>query len=233
MVSTRCFVVIVIVLYEIGCIVWKRVDHTAAQGVFTGFQISKTLGAHGRFFLVTGLLAVFRIKISFGIDAGHVIHGGGYGRLDACIQCSGVECHAAPAADADDADAGRIDLIAEGKKVYGSHKIFRVDVRGGHVADIAAALTGKGRVKGQCQKAFFSHCLGIEPGALLFNCAEGAADRNGRELAFGILRNVQIGGQGDAITIYKRYLAVVDLFTFREGLIPCLRKNQFFLFDHC
>ena len=233
MVSTRCFVVIVIVLYEIGCIVWKRVDHTAAQGVFTGFQISKTLGAHGRFFLVTGLLAVFRIKISFGIDAGHVIHGGGYGCLDASIQRSGVECHTAPAADADDADTSGINLIAKGEKVYGSHKVFRVDVRGGHIADIATALAGEGGVESECQKAAFRHCLRIETGALLFDCPEGAADCNGRELAFGILRNVQIGGQGDAITIYKRYLAVVDLFTFREGLIPCLRKNQFFLFDHC
>ena len=192
--------------------------------------ILQTLRAQGRLLGVTRFLAVLGIEIAFGVDAGHVVHRGGHGSLDARIQRGGVQRHAAPAADADDADARGIDALVQGQKVHGRHEVLGVDVRGGHIAGEAAALAGEGGVEGQGQKAALGHGLGVQAGALLLHRAEGAADRDGREPALPLLGDVEVRRQGDAVAVDKGDLLVPDLLAPREGLVPGPGELQFTAF---
>ena len=120
----------------------------------------------------------------------------------------------------------------QGQKVHGRHEVLGVDVRGGHIAGEAAALTGERGIKGQSQETALGHGLGVEAGALLLDRAKGAADRDSGQPALRRFRHVQVARQGDAVAVYEAHLAVLDRFTFREGLVPDLGQIQIFHFHH-
>jgi hypothetical protein len=132
--------------------------------------------------------------------------------------------HAAPAADADDANLVRINVRAGGQVIYRRGEIFGVNIGGGYVPGLAAALSGKGGVKGDGQKAPLRHLLGVEPGRLFLDGAEGAADCQGGQFAGRMQRGVQVGGQGDAVPVMESDFLVLNLAALREDLVPFLGK---------
>ena len=230
MISARRLVIIVVVLHEEGRVLGQRIDNTAAELVFARLQIGKALGAHGRLCLITRFLTVGRVEISLGIDTGHIVHGRRHCCLDAGIQRGGVERHTAPAADADDADTRGIDHMVQGKEVHRSHEILCIDIRRGHIADVAAALAGERGIKGQRHKAALRHRLGVETGALLLDCAEGTGNGDCGEFSLHALGNIQICRQGNAVAVDKRDLAVIDLIAPGKSLVPFPCELQFFEF---
>ena len=232
MVAARCLVVIIIILDEERRILRQRIDDPTAELVSAALQILETLCAHGRLLGIAGVLAVLGIEIALGVHTGHVVHGGGDRRLDAGVERGGVERHPAPAADADDADALRVDPLVQRQEIHRRHEVLGIDVGRGHIAGRAAALAGKGGVKGQRQKAAPGHRLGVEAGALLLDRAERPADRDRRELSRRPLRHIEIAGERDPIAVYKADLAVLNSLAFGEGLIPLLCQLQILGFDH-
>ena len=106
------------------------------------------------------------------------------------------------------------------QEIDSCHEIFGIDIRGSHIADIAAALTGKGRVEGKRQITFFRHCLGIKTRALLLDGAERTADGDRRQFPFHVLRGIQVSRQRDPVAVHESDFAVVGFIAFREGLIP-------------
>ena len=225
-------VIIVIVFDKERCIFRQRIDHAAAQLVFTGLQILESLGAHGGSLLISGFLTVLRIEVSLRVHTGHVVHGGSHGRLDAGIQRGRIKSHTAPAANPDDADAVRIDLLIQGEEVHRRHEIFGVDIGGGHVTHITAALASEGRIKSDRQETALCHRLRVESGALFLDGAERSADGDCGKLARCILWNIHVCRQRNAISIDKGHLAVIDFFTLRESLIPFVCEYKFFYSDH-
>ena len=232
MVAPRGLVVVVVVLHKVGRVFRQGIDNTPAEPVFSGLQISQALGAHGSALGITCFFTVFGIEIALGVHTSHVVHGRDHRRLDAGVQRCGVQGHAAPAADADDADTGRINSVAQGEEIHRSHEVLGIDVGGSHIAHVAAALAGEGRVKGNRQKATLCHGLRVKAGALLLDCAEGAANGDRRKSALRVFRRIHVSRQRDPITIDKAYLAVVHFFALREGFVPLLRQLQIIDFHH-
>ena len=182
--------------------------------------------------LMAGLLAVGGVEIALGGDAAHIVHGGDHGGLDPGVDGCGVQRQSAPAADAQDADAVRIHVALDGEKVHRRLKVLGVDVRGGGVPGLAAALTGEGGVEGDGEKATLRQGLGIETGALLLHCSKGAADSHSRQPALGALRRVLVRRQGEAVAVDKGDLSVVHTVALGEGLVPLLGQMKFGGFQH-
>ena len=159
MIVARRFVIGIVVLDKLRCVLRQRIHHAACQSIAAAEIVLSALGVHGLLFGIAGVGGVFTVKIAVGIHAGHVVHGHGGGRLDAGILCGGVHRHAAPAADADDPDALRVNILLHGQEVHRRAEILCIDVRGCHVPGLSAALTGKGRVKGDRQIATLRHLL--------------------------------------------------------------------------
>ncbi len=129
MVAARGLVVVVVVLDEERRVVRKRVHHAAGQRVCAAAVVRGPLRVQRPLLLVSRVGGVLRVEVAFGVDAGHVVHRGCHGRLDAGVQCGGVQRHAAPTADADDADAFRIHVLLHGQEVDGRLEVLGVDVR--------------------------------------------------------------------------------------------------------
>lgn len=123
------------------------------------------------------------------------------------VSCA-ADRHTAPTADAADPDARRVCIVLYGQKIHRSAEIFDVDVRGSTIPGLSAALAGKRRVKGKCQKAVLRHSLCIQAGGPFLYCAERAADRNGRQLSRRIFRRIQICRQRNAVAIVESHLSV-------------------------
>ena len=226
MVATGRLVIGVIVLDEPGGIVRKRIDHTAGTLVGTGAIVFGALGGPGLPLGVAGGLIIGAAKVSFARHAGHVIHGGCDGCLDPGIQRRRIDGHAAPPANADDADALGIYHFVGRKEIHGRQEVLRIDVRRRHHAGFTTGFAGKGGIKGNREETSLGHMLRIDAGRLLLYGAKGAGDCDGRQLAFRILGNVQIGSQFNAKTIVESDFAVIDQFGFREGLVPFLGESQ-------
>ena len=62
-------------------------------------------------------------------ELGHVHEGKGAGHV--------------PAADADDGNMARVNIVPGGQEIHCSGKVFRIDVGGGYIAGTASAFTGK------------------------------------------------------------------------------------------
>ena len=95
--------------------------------------------------------------------AGHVIHGAGDDGLDAFVHRGGVQCHPAPAADADEADPLAVDGRMKAEEVDRGAEVLGIDVGGCDVARFAAALAGVGRIERQGGETAFGHRLGVKP----------------------------------------------------------------------
>ena len=148
MIAAFCFVVIVIIFYKKRRICRERVCYAAAKFVSAGFVIFGALCVQRLAFGVARITAVFGVKITVGVHARHIIHGAGYGSFNAGIKCGGVQCHAAPAANADNADFIGVNHFVCRKVVYSCLKVLGVNIGRSHIAGLRAAFTGKGRVEG-------------------------------------------------------------------------------------
>ena len=226
MIAARGLVIVVVVLDEKRSVGRYGIDHTARALIRAGFVVSGALRIERLTQGIAGVGIVVGVEVAVGGHAGHVVHRGRDGGLDARVDGGGVERHAAPAADAEDADALRVDVRTHRQKIDRGGKVLGVDVGRGDVARCAAALAGVRRVKGDGQEAACGELLCIQAGALLLYRAERAAHSHGGELSGGIFRLVEIGGKLDAEAVVKRDLAVVNGVILREGLVPFLREGQ-------
>ena len=223
MIAARRLVIIVIIDEELR-LRGADVGQAAGQGAASvpvifgalGVQLPTQLGAAVRIHLV---------EVAVGDDAAHVVHGGGHGGLDAGVHGRRVQRHAAPAADADDADPFRIDAVLNGQKIDGCGEILGVDVGRSHIAGFAAAFAGEGRIEGDGQKSAFGHDLGVQPAGLLLDGAEGAADgEGGKFCAAAVLGNVHVGGESDSVAVFEEHFFMLHLLAFGEDLVPFLFK---------
>ena len=121
------------------------------------------------------------VVVALGHDARHVVHGAGDDGLDALVHGDGIQCHAAPAANADDADPLAVDGRVQAEKIHRRAEVLGVDVGRGDVARLAAAFAGIGRVESQRDEAALRHGLRIEARRLLLHRAERAADGERRQ----------------------------------------------------
>ena len=202
------------------------VDHAACALIRAGLVVGCALRVERLTQGIARVRTVVGVKVAVGGHAGHVVHRGRDGGLDARVDGGGVERHAAPAADAEDADALRVYIVAHGQEIDRGGKVLSVDVGRCDIARCAAALAGVRRVKGDGQKAARGELLRVQAGALLLHGAERAAHGHGGEGALRALRLVEIGGELDAEAVVKRDLAVVNGVVLRERLVPFLREGQ-------
>jgi len=173
------------------------------------------------------LLGRHAVVVALGHDAGHVVHGVGNHGLDALVGRHGVQCHTAPAADADHADTLAINVGLQADKVHCSHEVLGVDVWRGDVARLAAAFPGIGAIECQRDKAALGHRLRIEARCLFLYRAEWAADHDGRQLLIPtVLWQIHIGGEGDAVAIFERDFLMIDLVAAWESLVPLLNQTH-------
>ena len=132
--------------------------------------------------------------------------------LDALVHGDGIQRHAAPAADADDADPLAIDRGMQAEEIHRGAEVLGIDVRRGDVARLAAALSGVGRIERQRDEAALRHGLRVQARRLLLHRAERTADGERRQpLAGAVLRQVQVAGQGDAVAVLEGDLLMIDL----------------------
>ena len=129
MVSAIRFIIIVIICHIERCVLRKWINNPAAQRIAAIFVINKPLGVHSLFLRVPCISRIIRIKISVGIDTGHIVYGGSNRRLDAGIQRRRIEGQASPAADADNADTLRVNIFLHGKEIHRRLEILCIDIR--------------------------------------------------------------------------------------------------------
>ena len=228
MVSARSFVVGVVVLYKLWCVLRQRIDHTACQRIGSVFVILGALRIQRLPLFKACLLGILCVKIAVGGHTGHVVHSHGGGRLDARVDGRGVDRHTAPAADADDADTRRGNVILHRQKIHRCAEILGIDVGRSNISGCTTALAGIGRVKGNRQKTQLRHLLRVQPGGLLLYRAKRAADCDGGQLALCAPRCVQIRCQRDAVAVVKGHLSMIDLIAFGKHLVPFLCQMQLF-----
>ena len=152
-VAARRLVVVVVVLDEKRSVLRYGVDHAARALVCAGLVVGCALRVERLTQGVAGIRIVVGVKVAVGGHAGHVVHRGRDGGLDARVDGGGVGRHAAPAADAEDADALRVHIVAHGQEIDRGGKVLSVDVGRCDTARCAAALAGVRRVKGDGQKS--------------------------------------------------------------------------------
>ncbi len=161
MITTLCFVIIVVIfhkLWSVGC--WFRIhDRTLVRTIAV---ILRTLLAQLYTHLIT-LLCRALVKVSIGIDASHIIHGGGNCSLDSRVVGGSIDGKTAPTADAQDSDAVGIDKFVGGEIIHCGTEILCVQVGRCHIARYATAFTCKRRVEGDSKETSLGKCLGVKP----------------------------------------------------------------------
>ena len=230
-VAARGLVEGVIVLHKLRGIGGQRVRHASGQGVGAVAVVLGALGVELLPHRVAGVGIVGGIVVALGGDAGHIVHRDGHRGLDARVDGGGVHRKSSPAAHAEDAHLPGMDVGARGEVVDGGAEVLGVDVGRGHIAGLPAALAGEGGVEGEGQEAAFGQRLRVAAGHLLLHGAERAADGDGGQLARGVLGDVEVGGEGDAVAVVEGDFRVVHLVTLWEYLVPLLGQCQ--LFFHC
>lgn len=151
----------------------------------------------------------------------YIDRAGGDG-LDARVGYRRVQCHAAPTADAQNADFVAVHEILQAEIIHSGAEIFGIDVGRGHIAWLAARFADVGRVKGQGNEATFRQRLRIQSTGLFLDCAKSTSDGNRGQLraVFDVLRHIEITGKGDAVAVFERHLVVLDPAGLREDLVP-------------
>lgn len=153
MVAARRLVVGVVVLDELGRVLGKRIDDSACERVCSCGEVLGALCRKRAAEVLPGLRAVVRVEVAVRGVAGEVVHCGGDRSLDSRVDCRRVDRHAAPAADSDDADFLRVDVLLDGKEVNRRLKVLGVDVGRIHVPRLAAAFARERRVERQRDKS--------------------------------------------------------------------------------
>ena len=232
MVAARGLVVVVIILHKERRVLRKGIHNAAGKGIGAVPEIFRTLFVDCFTGSLAGFFGISGVEITVPGYTGHIVHGRGHGRFDTGVDAGSLQSHAAPAADADYADAFRVHQVTAGKKIDRRLEIFHVDIRGVHRPREAAGLSGEGWIKGESQEAAFRHFLCIQPGGLFLAGAERSADGDGGKFPLGTLRDIHVRGKRDAEMVGEGHFAVVDVFTLREYFIPFLCEVQFFSFHH-
>ena len=123
-------VVFAVVLHIEGDIIRHGQGQTAARPAIVAAAVDGGSGGTVALSnLMAGLLAVKRIKISFGGSAAQIVHGGDHGGLDAGVDGRCVQGQTAPAADTQDADTLRVHVVLDREEIHGRLEILGVDVR--------------------------------------------------------------------------------------------------------
>ena len=142
MIAALGLVVVEVVLDELRRIGGEFIGYAARKVVSAGAIVCRPFFCK----CLTKLVATFgikRIKVTVDGYATHVVHGRSNGGLDADVDSGGVDRHAAPTADAENADFVRIDVLSCGEIVDSGRKIFSVDVARSYITGITAAFSGK------------------------------------------------------------------------------------------
>ena len=171
-VAARAFVVGVIVLHELRHILGQRVDDATGPFVSTVLVVLGALGGDGAALLHALGLRVLALEIALHVHLAHVVHRGGDGSFYARVDGCGVDGHAAETADADDADALRINVVEVREEIDSREEVLGVDVRRSHATGFAAALARERRVEGDGQESPLRHVLRIESARLLLHGAK-------------------------------------------------------------
>ena len=224
MIAAFCLVVSIIVFHEPGGSIRQRVDDTTGTLVRARLVVLGALLGQGLASLHALLLGVAALEVALAVHLRHVVHRGGYSGLDTGVDGSGVDGHATESANADDADALRVDIVLHGEEVNGSQEVLGVDVGRSHAAWLATTLTRKRGVEGDGEETALGHVLGIDAARLLLHGSERSGDGDGRQLALGILRRVHVGCELDTVAVVERDLLVVHLVTLGERLVPLLSQ---------
>ena len=144
------------------------------------------------------------------------------GAFDGGINSGAFDPHPPKAADADDADASGVHILAGGEIIHRGAEVFGIDVGRGDVAWLTAAFAGIGRVKGQGDEAALGHGLGVETRSLLLHGAERSADGQGRQLPCPLPGQVEVRRQRDAVTVLKGHFLMRHLVALGKCLVPFL-----------
>ena len=172
-------VVIVIVMDEVGRLWRHAINHPASHRIGVG----EALLGENLAVLMASLLDVESVVVVVAADARHVVHRRGHCGLDARVGCRSVEGNAAPAADADDANAVCIYIFLFRQEIDSSHEVLGIDVGRGCATRLTAALAGIGRVEGQCHKAALGHPHSIQAARLLLGSTERTGNGDGGPLS--------------------------------------------------
>ena len=232
MIAARLLVVVVIVLDKIRSVLRQRVDDAACSCVFSALIVLCSLGVDRHPCTVARFLIVFAVKITVARYARHIVHGRSNCRFDSCVNTGSLQCHAAPAANAYNSDALRIDVVLNRQKINSRLKILYVDIRRMHCSGKTAGFSRKRRVEGNGEKSTFRHRLGIQTGGLFFTGSERSADGNRRQFSLRFLGNVHIGRKRNAKVIDEGHLPMAYLVAFGKYLVPLGCQFQFFCFHH-
>ena len=221
MIAARSLVVLRILADEGRLFARELVDGDGREGVFC--EAGSVLAGAEVCDLLLGAIAVVgraAVVVAPGSDAWHVVHGARHDGFDARIVSGSIERDAAPATDAEDADACGVDAVEVAEVVDGGLEVFRVDVEREDVARMAATLTRKRGVEGQRDEAALGECLCVKSAGLLLDAAEKSADGDGGQLARSAFGHVEIGGQGEAKMVVEGHLAVLHTVALGEHFVP-------------
>ena len=192
MVAAGRAVVVVIVDHELRRIRRNIGVIRCLVGWRPGFGIRPTLPAQ-LLQRLGALLQSHAVIVAPRHAAGHVVHRAGDDGLDTLVDRHGAQRHAAPAADADDADTLTVDGIVQSEIVHAGHEVLGADVGGCDIARLTAAFAGIGWIERQRDEAALGHGLRIETRRLFLDGAERAADDDGRQAVIRpVLRQVEI-----------------------------------------
>ena len=231
-IASRGLVKSVVIPHELRGIFGQGVGNSACQGIVAITVIFRAL----RVQLFTHLIAcrsiVRRIEVAASRNPAHVVHSNRDCGFYTGIDSSGIHRKASPAANSQNSYALRIHILAVGKVVHRSAKIFRIDVGRCHITGPAAAFSCKRGVERDGQETTFRQSLGVPPRNLLLDCTERTAHGDCRQFfAFNVQWFVQIRRQRYSVTVMKSDFAVNHFVALRENLVPFLRKIKFFFHD--
>ncbi|MNV55912.1 hypothetical protein D3C71_1481630 [compost metagenome] len=125
-IATRRSVVVVVVDQELRFTTLQFVVGRLI-GRDTLLRILPTLPAQ----LLQHLRALFGghvVVVTLGHDTRHVVHGAGRDGLDALVHGNGIQRHATPATNADDADALPINVGLQAEEIDGGAEVFGIDI---------------------------------------------------------------------------------------------------------
>ena len=75
MISSLCLIVVIVIFDKTRRVLRQRVCHAAAARVLSVFIVLHTLRVQHPALFIAGVRGIFRVKIAFRVDAGHIIHG--------------------------------------------------------------------------------------------------------------------------------------------------------------
>ena len=225
-VAARRLVVGMVFLHKPRRVVGKRVHHPTSTLVAAVAEVLRTLSRQCLALLLTLLRRVLALEIALHVHLAHVVHRGCHGGTDSGVDRSRVHRHAAPSADADDADTPGVDIVLDAEEVHCGKEVLRVDVGRSHATGLTPTLPREGGVECDGEESTLCHVLRIKSAALLLHCSERTADGDGRKGIRRTTGRVHVGSQLDAVTVAERDLTVVYLVALREHLVPLLCQCQ-------